>query len=144
MAALVPTAWASKIRRGLFPAEPLTLVKFEHRHECLLRNLNRTDPLHPLLAFLLLFQQLPLAGDVAAIALGKHVLPHRRNRLAGDHLAADGRLQRHDEHLPRNDRLEPVSYTHLRAHETRHDLVCRLLLEKKKKQKYKTKTRQKI
>src|SRR5450759_117588 len=29
--------------------------------------------------------------------------------------------------------LEAVSYTHLRAHETRHDLVCRLLLEKKKK-----------
>src|SRR5450756_3060948 len=27
--------------------------------------------------------------------------------------------------------LIPVSYTHLRAHETRHDLVCRLLLEKK-------------
>src|SRR5450759_5820389 len=27
---------------------------------------------------------------------------------------------------------QPVSYTHLRAHETRHDLVCRLLLEKKK------------
>src|SRR5659263_175133 len=24
---------------------------------------------------------------------------------------------------------EAVSYTHLRAHETRHDLVCRLLLE---------------
>src|SRR5450759_1696459 len=29
--------------------------------------------------------------------------------------------------------ISPVSYTHLRAHETRHDLVCRLLLEKKKK-----------
>src|SRR5450756_519890 len=28
------------------------------------------------------------------------------------------------------DRAYPVSYTHLRAHETRHDLVCRLLLEK--------------
>src|SRR5665648_1204813 len=27
----------------------------------------------------------------------------------------------------------PVSYTHLRAHETRHDIVCRLLLEKKQK-----------
>src|SRR5450756_2368508 len=26
----------------------------------------------------------------------------------------------------------PVSYTHLRAHETRHEIVCRLLLEKKK------------
>src|SRR5665648_1162017 len=28
--------------------------------------------------------------------------------------------------------IKSVSYTHLRAHETRHDLVCRLLLEKKK------------
>src|SRR5450759_2562809 len=27
--------------------------------------------------------------------------------------------------------VESVSYTYLRAHETRHDLVCRLLLEKK-------------
>ena len=27
---------------------------------------------------------------------------------------------------------EPVSYTHLRAHETKANLVCRLLLEKKK------------
>src|SRR5450759_2148362 len=25
------------------------------------------------------------------------------------------------------DRVHPVSYTHLRAHETRHELVCRLL-----------------
>ena len=30
-------------------------------------------------------------------------------------------------------RNRTVSYTHLRAHETRHDLVCRLLLEKKKR-----------
>src|SRR5450756_2652869 len=35
------------------------------------------------------------------------------------------------------DYVMPVSYTHLRAHETRHDLVCRLLLEKKKKKKSK-------
>src|SRR5450756_1964722 len=35
-------------------------------------------------------------------------------------------------HVPE---LEAVSYTHLRAHETRHDLVCRLLLEKKNKKK---------
>ena len=36
--------------------------------------------------------------------------------------------------------LDPVSYTHLRAHETVLDLVCRLLLEKKKirKNNYKT------
>ena len=38
-------------------------------------------------------------------------------------------------------RLEPVSYTHLRAHETGRNLVCRLLLEKKKKKhKHVTKT----
>ena len=30
---------------------------------------------------------------------------------------------------------DPVSYTHLRAHETGRKLVCRLLLEKKKKNK---------
>src|SRR5678816_4649829 len=29
--------------------------------------------------------------------------------------------------------IRPVSYTHLRAHETPEHLVCRLLLEKKKK-----------
>ena len=33
-------------------------------------------------------------------------------------------------------RMQAVSYTHLRAHETVLDLVCRLLLEKKKKQTY--------
>ena len=32
------------------------------------------------------------------------------------------------------DGVGPVSYTHLRAHETVLDIVCRLLLEKKKKQ----------
>ncbi|KQI09431.1 hypothetical protein K777_09895, partial [Campylobacter coli CVM 41970] len=31
------------------------------------------------------------------------------------------------------DSVETVSYTHLRAHETPEHLVCRLLLEKKKK-----------
>ena len=35
-----------------------------------------------------------------------------------------------------------VSYTHLRAHETRHDLVCRLLLEKKKKKTTATTTKE--
>ena len=31
------------------------------------------------------------------------------------------------------DDIIAVSYTHLRAHETKANLVCRLLLEKKKK-----------
>ena len=33
----------------------------------------------------------------------------------------------------RGEHPGPVSYTHLRAHETVLDLVCRLLLEKKNK-----------
>ena len=33
------------------------------------------------------------------------------------------------------DEIWSVSYTHLRAHETGRNLVCRLLLEKKKKKK---------
>mgnify|MGYP007068955288 CR=1 FL=1 len=37
--------------------------------------------------------------------------------------------------LPTLRRNIPVSYTHLRAHETPEHLVCRLLLEKKKKLK---------
>src|SRR5660397_273775 len=48
---------------------------------------------------------------------------------------------------PPGNYLRPVSYTHLRAHETKANLVCRLLLEKKKKKKNNTittkKTRQK-
>eukprot|EP00831_Metopus_contortus_P015066 TRINITY_DN16251_c0_g1_i2.p3 TRINITY_DN16251_c0_g1~~TRINITY_DN16251_c0_g1_i2.p3 ORF type:complete len:112 (-),score=20.89 TRINITY_DN16251_c0_g1_i2:28-363(-) len=36
---------------------------------------------------------------------------------------------------PMYSALMPVSYTHLRAHETSLHLVCRLLLEKKKKKK---------
>ena len=35
--------------------------------------------------------------------------------------------------------LGPVSYTHLRAHETGRNLVCRLLLEKKKNKNKKKK-----
>src|SRR5664279_2826146 len=41
------------------------------------------------------------------------------------------RCQRDPPHCPSH----PVSYTHLRAHETDSYLVCRLLLEKKKKPK---------
>ena len=33
------------------------------------------------------------------------------------------------------DIVQPVSYTHLRAHETVLDLVCRLLLEKKNRKR---------
>src|SRR5674536_380169 len=44
-----------------------------------------------------------------------------------------GGLAAFDALLADAHRLGPVSYTHLRAHETPEHLVCRLLLEKKKK-----------
>mgnify|MGYP003380295723 CR=1 FL=1 len=44
------------------------------------------------------------------------------------------------EKLNPKDYIVSVSYTHLRAHETVLDLVCRLLLEKKNKKKIKKKT----
>ena len=44
---------------------------------------------------------------------------------------APGRQQR-DDQVEQALGLGSVSYTHLRAHETVLDLVCRLLLEKKK------------
>ena len=55
----------------------------------------------------------------------------------GPNSPAEGSLQADitGDCLPKtvNGVYEAVSYTHLRAHETVLDLVCRLLLEKKKK-----------
>ena len=47
-------------------------------------------------------------------------------------IAVVGKLERSGTRTTKG-RTIPVSYTHLRAHETVLDLVCRLLLEKKKK-----------
>ena len=63
-----------------------------------------------------------------------------KRQLQGLHLLAGLKPHRLTDR-PWDDHLElrrdgddgPVSYTHLRAHETVLDLVCRLLLEKKKK-----------
>src|SRR4029079_5106771 len=84
----------------------LPVVHAKDGQEGLLRDLDGTDPLHPLLAFLLLLEELPLPGDVAAVALGQHVLAHRPDRLAADDMRADCRLDRHFEHLPRDQLLE--------------------------------------
>ena len=55
-------------------------------------NLDAAYTLHATLALGLLLQQFSLAGDVAAIALGQHVLAQRLDRLARYDAAADGRL----------------------------------------------------
>ena len=64
---------------------------------------------HPLLALLLLVEELALAAGIAAIAFGGHVLAERRDRLARDHLAADRRLDRNLEQVARDEILEPLA-----------------------------------
>src|SRR5262249_33152212 len=76
------------------------LVRPQPRQNRLLRDLHLPHLLHALLARRLLGPQLALAGDVAAVALRRHVLAHRRDRLAGDHPAADRRLDGDLEHVP--------------------------------------------
>ena len=69
-------------------------------------NLHLADPAHALLARLLLVQELALAGHVAAVALGGHVLPECAHRLPGDDAAADRRLDRDLEQLARDQLLQ--------------------------------------
>ena len=61
----------------------------------------------------------------------------RDSARSADDIADEGtlpdreRLDGLDRYRTELDAIEAVSYTHLRAHETVLDLVCRLLLEKK-------------
>ena len=57
-------------------------VHLQDRQEGLLRDLHVAHLLHPLLTFLLTLQQLALARDVAAVALGGDVLAQRLDRRA--------------------------------------------------------------
>ena len=81
-------------------------VQFEHGGEGFAGEGDGAELAHLLFAFLLLFEQLFLSGDVAAVALGENVLAHRLYGLACDDLAADGRLNGHLEQLTRDVLLE--------------------------------------
>src|SRR5690606_29082010 len=71
----------------------------ERRDERLRRDLHRADVLHALLAGLLLLEELALTRNVAAVALGEHVLADRANRLPRDDARADRGLDGHLELL---------------------------------------------
>src|SRR5258708_13213417 len=77
-------------------------LDLEHCQKRFLWNLDRSDLLHPFLTFFLLLQQLALAGDVAAVALGSDVLAQRPDRLALNDFGADPCLDHHFEQLPRD------------------------------------------
>src|SRR5215211_9562608 len=71
------------------------VAELEDGEERVLRDLDAADLLHPLLALLLALEQLALARDVAAVALGGDVLAEGLHGLAGDDLRAYGGLDRH-------------------------------------------------
>ena len=80
-----------------------------------------------------------LVGLIGPSGSGKSTLLHAAGLLErpkGGKVYINGResLQLSDRERTaiRRQSIGTVSYTHLRAHETREDLVCRLLLEKKK------------
>src|ERR1039457_5704705 len=93
--------WAlGMLRAGSAPIA--LLPDLEQGHESLLRNLDPSHLLHPLLAFLLLLEQLPLSRDIAAVPLGGDVLAQRLHGFPRDNLGADPGLNRHFEHLAWN------------------------------------------
>ena len=51
-----------------------SLLDFEDRQERLLRDIHAADPFHAFLAFLLLFKQLALPRNVAAVTFGRDIL----------------------------------------------------------------------
>ncbi|WP_167828978.1 polyketide synthase [Streptomyces sp. MZ04] len=78
-----------------------------------------------------------LAGLIKAVLMARHGTIPASLHLAQPHpLLTDGRLPvevvQKNRPLERRGSRAPVSYKHLRAHETLMKLVCRLLLEKKK------------
>src|SRR4051794_2883521 len=101
------------------------VAEFEHRQERLLRDLDAPDLLHPLLSLLLALEELALARDVAAVALGGHVLAEGLDGLAGDDVRADRGLDRDVVLLARDLRAQLLG-------QRLSDLVCRLLLEDKR------------
>lgn len=80
----------------------LFLPHFQRRYEGFLRNRDAAIFAHTLLALFLLIEQLFLSADIPAIAFRGHVFPQGRDGFAGDNFAANRRLNRDFEQVPRD------------------------------------------
>ena len=96
-------------------SSPSLVAHLQHGQERLLGNLDVPDLLHPLFPFFLLFEQLPLARDVAAVAFRRDVLAHGLDGFSRHHATADGRLDDDLEHLPRESILSSSEPAHGRV-----------------------------
>ena len=68
-----------------------------------MRHLDRSDLFHALFTFFLSVKQLAFTGNIAAIALGDHVLAQRFNCLTRNNVGPNGRLNGDVKHLARDD-----------------------------------------
>src|SRR5882757_4569746 len=98
-----PNAGSVPERRSRAAEGVMSVVQLQRGHGRLLGDLHATDLLHALLPLLLAVEELALARDVTAVALGDHVLALGLNRLAGDDAPADRRLDRYVEQLARDE-----------------------------------------
>src|SRR3984957_17841293 len=104
------TKYSQKIAKRCQP-EPGSmglLADLQNGQESLLRNFDLPHLLHALLPGLLLLEELALAGDVAAVALGQHVFAHRLDAGPRNDMGTDRRLHGNVEHLPRDQLLHLV------------------------------------
>src|SRR6202043_111406 len=91
--------WSGACPRAASCADPLgpsrndgasrSAIHLQRGDKRFLRDVDLAELPHLLLAFLLLLQKFAFAGNVAAVALCRHVLAQRAHGLARDHLAAD-------------------------------------------------------
>src|SRR5215472_3552020 len=86
----------SRTKAAGFPRFTGGLAKlgFEHLDEGFLRNIHGPEGFHALFAFLLFLEEFAFARDVAAIALGGHVLAQSTHGFARDNFAANSGLNR--------------------------------------------------
>src|SRR5690606_40670740 len=82
----------------------ISVVRLQHRQEGFLGNFYVAHLLHALFAGFLLFEEFFLAGHIAAVALGDHILAQCLDRGAGDHMAAN-RLEEHTSELQSRENL---------------------------------------
>ena len=82
------------------------LFSLKDFHEGALGDVDLADLFHFLFALFLLFPELALAGDVAAVAFGGDVFGDGADGFAGDDFAADGGLDGDFEELLRDDFFE--------------------------------------
>src|SRR5205809_1538465 len=70
------------------------LLRLEHLDEGFLGDVDLADAFHALFAFFLFLEQLPFAGDIAAVAFRGYVFSQRGNTFPRNNFSADRRLDR--------------------------------------------------